>query len=481
MIQLFKIGSAERLVLLFVFYILIHAPFLIWNEHVLVQEIMRMRLGEKLSQGWRLYAQVADETGPIPALIYAILAKFGLMHFKAQRLLAAALLWQQATWLNQMAQRYQLVSDRNFLIAFFYLLFAHVSVDAISLSPALMACSFLLYSFGTIFRILKDGANPDDAMWMGLWLGFAFVSYQPGLIFLLPLFVACLLFSGLRLNHYLLSFSASLLPALGTYIFFLYSGGKAEFLHCFSAPIRMQEFYGLVSLQYLMLPALFLFGIAVLGWAYSNQNSRVNFHRLGFNVFFFCSVAGFAGIFFGNFRTGEGLLLLLAPAAILMAQFMLHSRKRLLNEGVGILLIVLFIGNYYFGFGAQAHGTDAQNKLYLGDAPKGFSANFSGKSLLLLSNDFRYYRNNPPATRFFRFYLSGLSKKQAKTYEGLVYWHQCLAEDPPQLIYDPGGLLPDLSLRIPEFSRCYRMTFYPNLYEAVPGTTFGATISDNKQ
>jgi len=475
MIQIFKAGSSERLVLLAGFFILMHGPFLFWNDNPLVQEVLRMRLGERLMQGWRLYAQVSDETGPLPAMLYAFLAKFGLMNFRAQRVLAAILLWQQAIGFNQMARRHQLVSERNFLFAFFYIVLAHVSVDAVSLSPALIACSFLITTHGVLFRILKDGANPDDAMKMGLWLGLAFVSYQPAIIFIFPIFLAALLFSGMRVNHYLITAAATFLPCLSAYLFFQMSGGKSEFLHCFSAPFRLQPLSSLVSLQDLLMPALAMTAIAVLSWVYANQNSKVNFHRLGFNVFFFSALAGFLSIFFSSFRTGEGLLLLLLPTAGLMAQFVLHCRKRMLYEGPGILLMVIIMTGFYLNSGPDAKGGLSWNTLYMEKAPKGFSANFKGKSLLLLCDDFRYYEYNPVATRFFRHYLSNLNRKLSDTYEGLIFWHQCLSEDPPQLIYDPSGYIPELALHMPEFGRCYRMTFYPNLYEAIPGTTFGAT------
>jgi hypothetical protein len=474
MIQLFKIGSADRLFLLSGFFILAHLPFLLWNETPLIQEIMRMHLGERLSQGWRLYAQALDDNGPLPALVYAFLAKFGLMHFKVQRLLAAILLWAQAIWFNQMARRYQLVSDRNFLFAFFFLVFAHAGADTVSLSPALFASGFLLFSCGVLFRILKDGAGPDDAMKMGLWLGMAFISYQPSLIFIFPFFLAALLFSGLRLNHYFLSVAAALLPAFAVYAFFNFFGGKSEFNFCFLAPLRMQPLMSLLNLEYLLIPALLMTSISVFGWVYANQNSRVNFHRLGFNVFFFAAVAGLLSIFLSSCRTGEGLVLLVAPSAGLMAQFTLHCRSRWLVEGAGQLLVFLFIGSFYFFTGSFSAAESVRKGLFMEDPPLGFKANFKDRSILLLGNDFRYYRYNPPATRYFRFYLSQLSRRNSGTYEGLILWHQILAEDPPQLIYDPEGLIPDLALHLPEFRRAYRSTYYPDLYEAVPGTTFGS-------
>jgi hypothetical protein len=473
MIHLFKIGSADRLFLLSGFFILVHLPFLLWNDTPLIQEIMRMHLGDRLSYGWRLYAQALDDTAPFPSLVYASLAKFGLMHFKVQRLLASLLLWFQAIWFNKMARRYQLVSDRNFLFAFFFLVFAHAGADTMSLSPALFASGFLLFSCGILFRILKDGAGPDDAMKMGLWLGMAFISYQPSLIFILPFFLSALLFSGFRLNHYLLSAAAALLPAFAVYAFYNFFGGKADFVFCFLAPFRMQPFVSLLNLEYLLIPALVMTAISVFGWVYANQNSRVNFHRLGFNVFFFAAIAGLISIFLSSCRTGEGLLLLLAPSAGLMAQFTLHCRNRLLAEGSGQLLVFLFIGSFYFTNGTFSAAQPVSAGLFMEDPPLGFEVNFKDRSLLLLGNDVRYYRYNPPATRYFRFYLSQLSRRNSATYEGLIQWHQCLAEDPPQLIFDPSGLIPDLALHLPEFRRSYRSTFYPNLYEAIPGTTFG--------
>jgi len=473
MVQLFKIGSGERLLMLLAIFGLMQAPFLLFNDSILVQELLWIRLGERLADGWRLYAQAADDTAPIPAMMYGLLAKAGLHNFHMLRILGTALVLSQALWLNQMAFRYQLVADRNYLMAFFYIIFIHTGPDAVSLSPILISCSFILFSLGKLFKILKDGASSDDAMVMGIWLGLAFLSYQPALIFILPIYISALFFSGLRINHYFLIAAAAMLPLGLVYACFIYGGGSRDFSHCFFSQFRFQPFLNLSGLNIILIQAAVLLMVAIWGWAFSNQNSRVNFHRLGFNVFFFSTIAGFASLFLGSTRSTDQLLLLVPQAAYFMGQFVIHSRKKLFTELAGISLAAFFLFSFYRisnpNFGKQV----LHLNLFAEEPPKGFSANFQGQRLLLLDNDFRYYLHNPAATRFFRHYLSGLDKQDSQTYEGLIYWYQCLAEDPPKIIYDPHGLIPNLALHIPEFTHCYRATFYPNLYQAIPGKVFG--------
>jgi hypothetical protein len=473
MIQLFRIGSADRLLLLLGFYALLHLPYLIFNDHILVQELLRLRLGERLADGWRLYVQAADDTAPLPALLYGLLAKAGLCDFRFLRFFAALLIWYQAMWFNRMAVRYQLVSDRNYLIAFFYLIFIHCSADACSLSPALLGLTFFLYAFGHFFRILKDGANSEDAMLTGLWLGLAGICFQPFLILLIPVFLSAILFSGLRINDYFLILAASLLPSLCFYGFFLFQGGTDDFLSCFLAGFQLTPSLSFIHPGLLLSIASVLLFLSLAAWVFANQNSRVNLQRLGFNVFFFSSLTAFGAVFIGSVRMGESLLLLVPATAFFCAQFTLLSRRMLLNELAGLIIILLFATAFYQQSQPQGALAAYNRDLFLKEPPKGFVVNFRSKSILLLSNDFRFYTGNKAATRFFRYYQSGLRKEMTNTYEGLIYLYQCLEEDPPAIIYDPSGYMDRVAVHMPEFRRCYRSSFYPGLYERVPGAIFG--------
>jgi len=476
MIQFFKIGSADRLLLLLGLFLLLHLPYLLFNDQLLVQELLRIRLGERLADGWRLYAQAMDDTAPLSAFLYAAMAKLGLADFRIFRLLAAVILWFQSLWLNQMALRFNLVQERNYLIAFFYLMLAHVAADTATLSPVLIGLCFFLPALGKLFRIFKEGASADDAMLAGLWMGLAAASHLPFLIFLLPFIASALLFSGMRLNHYLILLAAAFLPFLSFYVFHLYQGGLSEFVSCIKSGFRLQALLLLCGMPLVLLCGGLLFLLSLAGWMFASQHSRANFHRLGLLVFIFCAFAGLVCLFTGPVRSTENVLFLLPMAAFLMAQLVLLYKNRLVSELLGATLLLTIITGFYQQAGARSWFLCWNKELFVQEPPKGFSANFRGKRLLLLSNDFRYYRYNSSATRFFRFYLSGLRRNSTETYQGLIFWYQCLEEDPPELIYDPDGWLNGIALRIPEFRKCYRTGFYPGLYEAIPGHTFGKEI-----
>lgn len=474
MIQLFKIGSADRLVMLLGFFLLLHLPYLIFNDQMLVQELLRIRLGERLADGWRLYAQVLDETAPLSALLYAGFAKIGMAGFRIFRLTAAILIWFQALWLNRMALRFNLVQDRNYLIALFYLILVHSSADSAILSPVLIGLCFFLPALGKLFRILRDGASADDAMMLGLWIGLAAACHQTFLIFLLPVIISALLFSSLRLNQYLILVAACLLPFLFFYTAYLYQGGVNEFLHCMKAGFQLRPSLQLCSMKMLLLSGGILFVICIAGWMVASRHSRVNSHRIGLIVFLFSAIAASLNLFTGTIQSTEKILFLLPMAAFLLAQLSLQNRTTWINELLGIVFFLLITTGFYQQTNSTGPWRHWNEELFMKEPPKGFTANFSGKKLLLLSNDFRYYRQNPTATRFFKFYMSHLNREYAKTYQGLIYWYQCLGEDPPEIIYDPDGIMNEIALRIPEFRECYQIGFYPVLYEAVPGKRFGS-------
>ena len=477
MVQYFKLGSWDRLILLFVLFVIIQFSFCFLSTNILLPELLWLRLGQRLGNGWRLYAQVLDESGPLSALVYACIAKAGVTDFHVFRYLASILILIQAFWLNQICRRFILFSERHFLVAFFYIIFSHVGPDAVSLSPTLMATTFIIAGYARIFKLIRFGPDSNDTMYLGISIGLAALFYQPSAIFIFPFFLSAVFFSGMRLNQYLVVLVAMILPAAFVYTFFVVGGGELEFWHCFFSPFHFEFLQNWVGWDLIFGFGGFLLLLSFSGWALANKNSKINFQLLGFSVFFFGLVVSSLSVFIGAIQSTYQLFFLVPHAAFFMAQFVSYSKSILFQEIVVLFIILIIIGSF-FGmadptFGRQIFG----HKLFIEEPPKGFVVNFSNKNLLLLSNDFRYYKYNQPSTRFFKFYLSGLNEGLSQTHEGLIFWYQCLAENPPNLIYDPSGLVPALAVRIPEFSKCYRASYYPKLYEAIPGTKFGGGLN----
>ncbi|HRH33659.1 MAG TPA: hypothetical protein PKY12_01320 [Catalimonadaceae bacterium] len=472
MVQFFKVASWDRLLVLLLLFGLMQTPFLLFAQSILTPELLWIRLGERMAAGWRLYAQIADETGPLAALVYAGLAKLNLCDFQIFRIAGSCLILLQAFWFNQMAQRFQLMNERNYLVAFFYLIFCHLGPDGVSLSPILMATTFLLATYNRLFKIIKEGPSSDDAMFLGLNLGLAALFYQPVVLFLIPVYLSCLFYSGLRINQYFLVFVAMVFPSIAVYSFYLVGGGVADFWFCFLAQFRVGFLISWTGWDLTLSFGGILVLTSLLGWVVANQNARANFQQLAIAVFFFGLIGATLTVFLGTIQTTSSLFFLVPFASFFMAQFIQFTRSALTKEITVYLILIVVLSGFFGmsnpGFGKRIFGSS----LFVEEPPKGFRANFKGKSILLLSNDFSYYKYNPPATRFFKFYLSQIQKSDSQTMEGLVYWYQCLAEDPPSVIYDPQDFITPLAVRIPEFAGCYSVGFYPSLFVA-RGRRFG--------
>jgi hypothetical protein len=473
MIQFFKLGTWDRLVVLCILFALMQGPFLLFGDRIMVPELLWLRLGERLGSGWRLYVQAMDENGPLSALLYAGLARLRLDDFHIYRYLGSGLILAQAIWFNGLCNRYSLFNDRSYLVAFFYIVFSHLGPDGLSLTPALLATSFILLAYGRLFKLIKSGANAEDAMYMGFCLGLAFLFYQPALLFVIPFLVGALFFSGFRLNQYVIVIVASLLPLGFCYSFFVWGGGEQIFWTCLLKPFRIGFLVSWVDWNLMLGLGSFLVLLSLWGWAIANQNSRVNFQQLGFTVFFFgLPVAGLIQ-FLGSMQSTFLLFFLVPYAAFFIAQLMANTRGILFQEITGLLILIVMLGSFY-GMAEPSFGKKIMgHSLYAEEPPKGFVVHFREKPLLLLSDDFRFYKYNPAAGSLFKFYLSGIRPEYAKTYEGLIFWYQVLAEDPPALIYDPNDLIPAIAVRIPEFGKCYKASFYPHLYEKIPRRIFG--------
>ena len=101
------------------------------------------------------------------------------------QIVALAIVAFQTVYFNVIINNRDIVSKRNYVPGLIYLLFLNISFDCSTLSPVLMATTFLLMSFGTLVRQISRLQATDEVFEIGFLIGIASLFYPPACVFIL--------------------------------------------------------------------------------------------------------------------------------------------------------------------------------------------------------------------------------------------------------------------------------------------------------
>ena len=108
-------------------------------------------LGEWLNQGFKMYAETFDYTGPIAAFVYKYLYFiFGRSNFIHYGFSSLVIIFQAGIF-NQLLLKNKAYDENNYLPAFLYVILMLAVPDFMTLSPQLMSLTFVLMSLRCCF------------------------------------------------------------------------------------------------------------------------------------------------------------------------------------------------------------------------------------------------------------------------------------------------------------------------------------------
>ncbi len=120
---------------------------------------------------------------------------------------AAVLVLIQAVMINNLADRFRLLSDRTWLPGLFYALAAACLSDFLFLSPPLVAATFIPLALRRIFQAYKIPNATALVFDAGLWTTFASLFYPPALFLLLAAYAGVNIMRSFNLREQLVFLS----------------------------------------------------------------------------------------------------------------------------------------------------------------------------------------------------------------------------------------------------------------------------------
>lgn len=429
---------------------------MIWMMALPITEsqLLWMVLGERLNDGYFLYLDVIDDTGPLSA------GFFTFVHFAfgrsplAYELIGRLLILIQIAYWNTVLIRYRVFEENTYLPAIIMAALFHISFDMTGLSPALLGSTFLVFAIGQLFsQTVLQNETSESTLLIGIYGGIATGFHLNFAIFLPFMIFTGIAISGFSFRQLLLSLIGFFLPLLLVLMFYFWNNGLEETLQIWPMVFTFEKY------DYHSLPIWFILGafplvLALVGYFYSAvlKGSTINQQkqRQMITLWLIFSVSEF----FLVKRQATHLLLIFIPGlTFLITQFFLNTKKKVIGNTAFLILLlgIPAAGCWYWqrqAAAGSAYFVHAKSK-----------ATFArGEKIMVMSKDSSPYLENPLGGPFLNFNLSRTYLESEKTLDQKAKIFQNLHRQKPQVVIDPEGIFKNLLQELPVLKNLYTET-----------------------
>ncbi len=456
MLSFFKVNAVYQIFSLLILLVLIRVPVYLVGLPELIPELQWMLVGEQINKGFVMYSEIWDNTAPLSALVYAGLDGLFGRSQTVYQFAALAVASFQVIYFNVMINNRDIFAKRNYVPGLIYLLFLNISFDCCTLSPVLMATTFVLMSFGTMVRQISRLQATDEVFEIGFLIGMASLFYPPACIYILWAIASLVFFSGATLRQHSLSIFGFLFPLLLTALFFYLDGTYEAFSRNFISSVFQIRQYNLNDFKTLLATLLLPFGLGILGFlrlvnAFGFNNFQIRCQQ----VMMLWAIAGIISIGLMPFLAPMQFIIFVPALAFFTINFFNTFKKQWLAELIflGTFGAILLI-NYQAVFATGSEGFVQLKNLKLGQKT---DVKIQNKRVLVLGDGMEEYKNNYAATPYLNWNLAKYELENLDNYDNVISILRNFEKDSPDIIIDKVNLAPKLFKRIPALERRYKL------------------------
>jgi len=436
-LSLFRINDPLRFLLAAVIFIMLRFGLFYTEQLLTGGEMLCQLVGQRMAEGKQLYVDIWENMPPLSAgFFWLIHLMFGHSQ-TAYAVIGALLVIFQAGLLNNMALRYNLYNEKNYLPALFYCLFALISFDTATLSPPLIAAIPLLLLLDNLFS-LRDRVENERLFTIGLCVGSALLCYYPTILFVLFAFISAIFLRSLSPRQFFVIGLGIVLMPLIVFAYYYFTGGLELLMRNYWFTLFLPERFLLnnnLLFFLLALPAVSFF-IAV-SKVYASSMAFINFQQTAHQMmlFWLLVVATAVFLFAGGF-SGNALILLSAPYAFFMTHYVLLLSKKWTTELTALMLMAALPTIAWIVWNRQSDMQPAVRYSYILSATP-LPLPQEAQRILVLDNRWQYYHRRQLATPYLRPELSASHLQMLNRYATAQAVYLNLMSDMPDLIICP--------------------------------------------
>ena len=426
--------------MLWVFPFPITEPRLLW-----------MVLGERLSEGFFLYQDVIDDTGPISSgfltMVHFLFGRSPL----AYELIGRVLVLFQIIYWNTILIRYRVFDENTYLPAIIMAALFHFSFDMLGLTPALLGSTFLILALGQLFsQTVLQKETSESTLLIGLYGGIATGFHLSFGIFLPYMIFVGIAISGFSFRQLILSLLGFFLPILLMFVFYFWNNGLIETLQVWPLIFIYEQFSYQPIIGWIILGA-FPVLLAVLGYFFSIflRGSTMNQQKQRQLIFFWLIFSVLEFILLKRKASFE-LVIFLPGLTYLISQFFLYMGKSFIGKLAFLLLLVgLPAAGWWYWDGEKTSGS---GYFVLPNSEFTFQP---GEKIMVLSTDPSPFLQASLGGPFLNYRLTKAYLESDKTLVEKAKIFQNLSIQKPLWVIDPEGNFKALLEELPALKSIY--------------------------
>lgn len=402
MLKFFSINDVFRLVFVFVILLGVRISFIMFNDDIMITELNHLIIGQKMTEGFLIYKSIVDFTAPFSALVYQCLFWTFGKSVVALQVFSIFVVATQIIIFNYWVNRLELLTERTYIPSIIYAIVASCTMGFQTLSPVMMATTFLMLAMFKALQVMQQGDVSEVAYKSGIYLGIAVLFYSPMVFYFIPLFISLLAYSNIKPKKYIMYGYGVLFPLLCVGVFFFWKHALTFYLveivyYAFSLSKHV-----LVSISGVVIAFLLVFILSVIGFQKGLFSQRyISFQKRSITVFFFVTI-GFLFLIGFAPTINYTLFYALVPVAAyyLSILFDVAYITNKIEIGFSLVVISLVVGGYVHMF---------YEKPFERSIVANSDSELKGK-VLILGEDVGLYAHDDvlPATGFVNW---GLSKR----------------------------------------------------------------------
>ena len=412
-------------------------------------EIKNYLIGQKLNQGFRLYKDIRDNSGPFATGFYQFLDLLAVP-LSYNPYIAFGLISFQAYIFHQTITTFDLMPKLGGLAFCTYLLLFHLCTEFKVPDPALIGLTFLLLAWKEIIQQQKTLLVNDRVFLVGIYLATATLFF-PAYFWLLPwAIVSLLFFSGISIRQIILIIIGYLIVLTITSIVFSFRGNLSDLIQVFQNSAFEFQLISAEEAKKVVLfysPAI-VFGLFGLYKVVGNPKIRAHAQKaqqttLIWLFFSLIAVTNFPAYHRINF------VFLLPPFAYLGINLFYLIKKNWQRE----LILWTLVGSVVLTYQLDEPNIAKPRRLSINQ-----------EKLLILGPEMEEYLYNQMAGPFVNWELAKPLLSQLNTYKNVIIVQEYFNKDQPTYIYDSEGYFSKIGQHLPSLTQQYELVS-PKLYK----------------
>lgn len=436
--------------------LVLRIPYVLLEIPLLQPELVWMLSGERMANGYTMYLDIIDDTGPLSAGIYWLIHLLGGKSLFLYHLMAGAVILFQIYFINSLLIRFKAFEDNTYIPALVMVVLIHLSFDFLTLSPALMGSTFILLALGQLFfQTVRHQDIPESVLLVGLFGGIAVCFHFPLVVFLPFIIVAGVAISGFSFLQLVLCLAGYFLPFTLCALYYFWIDGLNDFLLEFVFATRFINAYAHVSYWQIALlfalPLIFTLGGFFIGSVF--KRLTVNQQKQNQLIILFL-VFSVPSIFIANRIAPYQWVVILPGIVFYISQIFIYLKK---NRIKAILFYIFLLGVPLMGYGwTYYHLGSAEISTYTVKSGNQYDFTAHNK-ILVLGQDLGYYRDASLAGPYLNYHLSKRALKDYTNVKDLAQIYLVLAKEKPVYVIDEEGIFANLLKYLPELEENYML------------------------